>query len=236
MSTDLPTYINEGKKEIDWLRGVLNAILEVAPLSYKQKRKTVRFLNRMPDWLLIKWADALNIDYVGGCAMCPDMADKANSDACKSITQHYLESHDAVPATNVLGDLVDDILKRAKEDKLPIVYEIVEKQMIALALSEYTPEGAEFAGDASVILNNAESQDHPIVNYHQALLKTDTEKVKALDAALAGGRYGEWVDERVNEYKRYLGLEPPHCTIRTGERTPQWDLLWQKIFTGGDDN
>ncbi len=236
MSSDLPTYINEGRKEIDWLRGVLITILEIAPLSYKQKRKTVSFVNRMPDWLLVKWADALNIDYAGGCAMCPDMAVKANSDDGKSIVQQYVESHDAVSAVNILGDLVGVILEKSKEDKLPIVYEIVEKQMIALALAEYTPEGADFAGDASVILNNAESQYHPIISYHQALLGKDTETVKALDAALAGGRYGEWVTERITEYKRYLGLEPPHCTIRTGERTPQWDLLWQKIFTGGDDN
>ena len=236
MSTDLPTYTNEGKKEIDWLRGVLNAILEVAPLSYKQKRKTVSFLNRMPDWLLVKWADVLNIDYAGGCAMYPNMVEMAENDTGKSIVQHYLESHNTVPAANVLGNLVGDIHKQAKEDNLPTVYEIVEKQVCALALAEYTAEGTDFAGDASVILNNAESQDHPIINYHRALLKRDTEKVKALDAALAGGRYGTWVTERVNEYKRYLGLEPPHCTIRTGERTPQWDLLWQKIFTGGDDN
>ncbi|POZ58428.1 hypothetical protein C1O63_1475 [Dehalococcoides mccartyi] len=236
MSTDLPTYIKEGKKEIDWLRGVLNAILEVAPLSYKQKRKTVSFLNRMPDWLLVKWADVLNIDYAGGCAMYPYMVEMAENDTGKSIVQHYLEIHNAVPAANVLGDLAGDIHKRAKEDNLPTVYEIVEKQVCALALAEYTAEGTDFAGDASVILNNAESQDHPIINYHRALLKRDTEKIKALDAALAGGRYGIWVTERVNEYKRYLGLEPPHCTIRTGKRTPQWDLLWQRIFTGGDDN
>ncbi len=153
MSTDLPTYINEGKKEIDWLRGVLNAILEIAPLSYKQKRKTCSFLNRMPDWLLVKWANALNINYTGGCVTCPDMADKANSSIGRDKVQQYLESHDAVPAANVLGDLVGDILKRAKEDKLPIVYEIVEKQMTALALSEYTPEGADFTGDASVMKN-----------------------------------------------------------------------------------
>ena len=64
----------------------------------------------------------------------------------------------------------------------------------------------------------------------------DTEKIEALDATLTVGRYRSWVAERLTEIKRYLGLEPPHFIVRTGERTPQWDLLWQKIFTGGDEN
>ena len=236
MNANLPTYIDEGKKKIDWLRGVLNAILEVAPLSYKQKRKMVNLLNRMPDWLLKKWADALNIDYSSGCALYPDMADKANSNTGRDIVQHYIESHDAVPVANILGDLVSDVIKHAKEDNLPSIYKIIEKQICALALAEYTAEGTDFASDARFILSHDEKQNHSVISYHQTLMRRDTESIKALDAALAEGRYGEWVDERITEYKRFLGLEPPHVTVRTGERSPQWDLLWQKIFTGGDDN
>jgi len=67
-------------------------------------------------------------------------------------------------------------------------------------------------------------------------MSEDSSKIKALNDTLTGDRYGVWVAERLNEMKRYLGLEPPHFTVRTGERTPQWDLLWHKIFTGGDEN
>ena len=85
-------------------------------------------------------------------------------------------------------------------------------------------------------------QGPPILNEPEgqlvelALANKDTQKIDTLDAALAGGRYGNWVKERLTEVKRFLGLEPPHFTIHHGERSPQWDLLWQRIFTGGDDN
>ncbi len=86
------------------------------------------------------------------------------------------------------------------------------------------------------VLSGPDEHNQPLVNYQLALMARDPSKIEALDAALADDRYGSWVAERISESKRYLGLEQPHFTIHSGERTPQWDLLWQRIFTGGDDN
>ena len=106
MSDDLPTYINEEETGIAWLRGVLDAIFEVAPLSYKQKKISVSFLNKMPEWLMAKWADSLNIDYAGGRTNYPDMADQAHTDTGKYLVQQYLESRDAVLTGHGLEQLV----------------------------------------------------------------------------------------------------------------------------------
>ncbi len=235
MNSDLPTHNSERTEAIAWLRGVLTAVLEVAPLSYAQK-KTARFLNRMPDWLMADWAEALNIDYVGGFQQCTDMAERAKSDAGRNLAQQYLEARDAVPAANVLDELVRCVVKQANESGLPADAETVERQVCALALAGCTAGGVAFAEGAGGILSDAESPNHPLVDYHLALANGDTGKIEQLDAALTGGRYGDWAAERLTEAKRYLGLEPPRFIIRSGERTPQWDQLWQRIFTGGDDN
>ena len=235
MNSDSPTYNSERTEGLAWLRDVLTCALEVCPLSYQQKRKTVRFLNRMPDWLMADWAEALNIDYIGGCTRYPDMAEKANSETGRQLAQQYLESHDAVPAGNSLDQLSKSIMED-EAGELPVNSETVEKQACALALAGCTSEGAAFAESARDTLGDAGNPNHPLVDYHLALEQRDKSKIEALDAALAGGRYGNWVAERITETKRYLGLEPPRFMIRRGERTPQWDLLWQKIFTGGDEN
>ena len=75
MSSDLPTYNSEREMGLAWLRDVLNAMLEVSPVSYQQKKKTAPLLQRMPDWIMASWAQSLNIDYIGGCAKYPDMAE-----------------------------------------------------------------------------------------------------------------------------------------------------------------
>ncbi len=235
MKNDLPIYNSERAEAIVWMRKVLTAILEISPMSYWQKRKTARLLNRMPDWILDSWAEALNIDYIGGCTGYPDMAEKANSETGRRLAQQYLESHDAVPAGNSLDQLSKSIMEH-EAGELPANSETVEKQVCALALAGCTSEGAAFAESARDTLGDAGNPNHPLVDYHLALEQRDKSKIEALDAALAGGRYGNWVAERITETKRYLGLEPPRFMIRRGERTPQWDLLWQKIFTGGDEN
>jgi len=122
------------------------------------------------------------------------------------------------------------------DNSLPVGNERVESQICALALAGCTDEGNEYIKNAGDIFNNSENPNHHLVNYHLALANKDTKKIDALDAALAGGRYGNWVKERITEVKRFLGFEPPHFTIHHGERSPQWDFLWQRIFTGGDDN
>ena len=215
-------------KAIKWLREVLTAILEISPLSYWQKKKANRFLNRMPDWLIGSWAEALNIDYISGFAMYPYMAKEVSSDTGRYLAQQYLESRDVVPTANTLDDLVRVVVRQANERSLPIESDILERQVCALALAGCTAEGTNFSESTRDILSDAENHTHPLIEYRIALEHRDTSKIEALDATLTGGRYGSWVAERLTEMKRYLGLEPPHFTVRTGERTPQWDLLWQK--------
>jgi hypothetical protein len=236
MSDDLPTYIDEREAGVAWLRGVLGAILEVAPLSYKQKKVSVSFLNKMPEWLMAKWADSLNIDCAGGRTKYPDMAEQAHNNTGRYLVQQFLESRDAVLTGHGLEQLVRTVKRQANERNLPENYETIEKQVCALALAGCNAEGDQFAESARGILNDDENPNHPLVEYQRTLMSEDSSKIADLNATLAGDRYGVWVTERLNEMKRYLGLEPPHFTVRTGERTPQWDLLWQKIFTGGDGN
>lgn len=235
MNNDLPADNNERKEAITWMRNVLTAMVEVCPLSYQQKKRTAWYLNKMPDWLMAKWADALNIDYKGGRTRYPDMVQQAKSDAVRNLAQQYIEGHDAVAVGNCLEELSKSVVKHYQAGDLPLDIETVEKQVCALSLTGCNDEGAKFAEYAGDILSDAKTRNHPIVDYHLALEYRDKSKLESLDAALAGGRYGSWAVERLTEAERFLGLEPPRFTIRVGERTPQWDLLWKKLFTGGDE-
>ena len=235
MNSDLPTYNSERTEALTWMRDVLTVVLKVCPLSYQQKKKAVGFLNRMPDWLMANWADSLNIDYMGGCTKHSNMVEMARNDTGKYLAQQYLESHDAVPIGNCLEELGKSVVKHAQAGDLPVDIEMVERQVCALALASCNAEGVEFTESARNILGEAETRNHPIIDYHLALEYGDKSKVESLDAILAGGRYGSWVAERLTEAKRFLGLESPRFTIHYGERTPQWDLLWKKLFTGGDE-
>jgi len=235
MNDNLPTFNNEKTEAIKWLRSVLTAMLEVAPVSYPQKKQTSSLLSKIPEWLMANCADSLNIDYTGGCSMYPDMVQQVNSEAGWQLAQQYLENYDAVAAGNCLDQLVKTVVRQANENRLPEDSETIEKQVCALAWAECTEEGKSFAKSAKDILSDDENPNHPLVDYHLALARGDKSKIKALDATLVGGRYGSWVAERLTEVKRFLGLEPPRFTIHLGERTPQWDLLWKKVFTGGDE-
>jgi len=236
MNSDLPANDNEGIEAIAWMRGVLISTLEVCPLSYQQKKKISRYLSKMPDWLMARWANALNIDYMGGRAQYPDMAQQAKSDTVRNLAQQYVEAHDAVAVGNCLDELVKSMVKHARAaGDLPVDIETIEKHVCALALAGCNDEGDKFIENARDILSDTEVLNHPIIDYHLALEYRDKSKLESLDAALAGGRYGSWADERLAEAKRFLGLEPPHFTIQVGKRTPQWDLLWKRVFTGGDE-
>jgi hypothetical protein len=235
MENDSQTNDNERKEAIAWMRGVLGATLEVCPLSYQQKKMTAWYLNKMPDWLMARWADALDIDYKGGRTQYPDMIQQAKSDAVRNLAQQYLETHDAVAIGNCLDDLSKSVVKHDQAGDLPVDRETIERQAWALALAGCIDDSADFTENAKDTLSDSENSNHPIVDYHLALEHWDKSKIEALDAALTGGRYGSWVAERLTEVWRFLGLEPPHFTVRVGERTPQWDLLWKRLFTGGDE-
>ena len=236
MKNDLPVSNGERTEALTWLRNVLTATLEVSPLSYHQKKKTASLLSGIPDWLLARWADALNIDYAGISKQYPDLAERCKSDTGRHLAQHYLESQDAVATANVLEDVARHVVKQVGQSELPVEDELVERQVCGLALAGCTAEGARLAEDARNILSDTQVPNHPLIEYDLAILNGDESKIRALDAALAGGRYGTWAAERLAEFKRYLGHEPPRFIIRLGERTPQWDQLWQRILTGGDDN
>jgi len=235
MTNDLPVSNTERTEALAWLRDVLNAMVEVCPLSYQQKKRTTHFLNKLPDWLMSKWADALNIDYMGGYAHYPDMMVQAYSSTGRQLAKQYLESHNTVAVGNCLKELGKSVVRYAQTGDLPVDIDMVERQVCALALAGCIDDGAEVARNIRGILRDAENHNHPVVDYNLALEYGDRTKLESLDAALTGGRYGSWVAERLTEVKRFLGLEPPHFTIHVGERTPQWDLLWKRVFTGGDE-
>lgn len=235
MKDDLPTYNNEKEASLAWLRGALTSTLEVSPVSYQQKKKTAPLLHKLPDWLMAKWAESLNINYIGGCTAFPDISEKVKGDKGKNVTQQYLEAHDAVPAGFCLDQLVRSVVKRIREDKLPVDADIVKRQVFALALAECTVAGIEFIGKAREIMSNTEKPNHVLVDYQIALERGDKDKLEQLDALLTGDRYGEWVDIRLDELRRYLGQDYPVFRINFVERTPQWDALWENIIKGGTD-
>jgi len=234
MNNELSPTDKERTKAIDWMRNVLTSMLEVCPLSYQQKRVTGQLFNKMPDWLLGRWADVLNIDYMGGSTRYPDMGQHAKSDNVKNMAQQYLEVHDTVAVGNCVEDLGKSVMKLDQAGDLPIDRESIERQVWALAVAGCNAEAPEFTHNAGNILSDGECPNHPVVDYHLALKHGDKSKIEALDAALTGGRYGSWAAERLTEARRFFGVEPPHFTVKVGERTPQWDLLWRKLFTGGD--
>jgi hypothetical protein len=236
MKGELPTYNNQKETELIWLRDALTSALEVSPVSYQQKRKTARLLQRMPDWLMARWAESLNIDYMGGCAKYPDMAEKANSDTGSQLAQQYLEAHDAVPAGFCLDQLCRRVIKLAQGGRLPVDTDMVERQVCALAWAECTEDGIVFARKAREILGDPEKPNHILVDYQIALENGDREKLEVLESVLVGGRYNEWVNARLDEAKRYMGLDYPIFEIHFGERTPQWDALWGNIIKGGSDD
>lgn len=170
MESNLPTYTynSEREKGLVWLRKVLDAIAEVSPLSYQQKQKTARLLNGIPDWFMASWAESLNIDYMGGCARYPDMAEQVGNTG-RQMAQQYLETHDAVPAGHCLDQLARNVIKHAQKGNLPIDSNRVERQVCAMAWAECTEDGIAFAEKAREVLSDLENPNHIIIDYQIAL-------------------------------------------------------------------
>jgi hypothetical protein len=236
VSTITATEDNNKQAALAWLRKGLTSLVEVCPLSYQQKKQMPRMIQKMPDWLIANWAESLNIDYIGGSTIYPDMAEQANSIIGRNLAQHYVEAHDAVPVGLCLDQLVKSVIRHAQSGRLPVDANMVERQVCALAWAGCTEDGMAFAEKAREILSNPENPNHPIIDYQIALERSDKEKLEQLNAILTGGRYGEWVDSRLDEAKRYLGLDYPIFRINFVERTPQWDALWEDIIKGGSND
>jgi hypothetical protein len=236
MSSDLPTYYSEREKGLAWLRTGLISLAEVCPLSYKQKKELPRMIQKMPDWLIANWAESLNIDYIGGSSKYPDITDQAESQEGRQFVQSCLESHDTVPVGFCLDQLCRRVIKLAQSGRLPIDADTVLRQVCALAWAECTEEGIEFAAKAREILSDPENPNHVLVDYQIALERGENEKLEQLGTLLTGGRYGGWVDSRIDEAKRYLGVDTPVFRINFVERTPQWDAFWENIVKGGTND
>jgi hypothetical protein len=236
VSTTTATRDDNRQAALTWLRVVLAAMLEVSPVSYQQKKKTAPLLQRMPDWLMASWAKSLNIDYLGDSSQYLEITEQIKSETGRNFAQQYLEVHDAVPAGFCLDQLCRRVIKLSQANKLPINTIIVERQVYALAWAECTEDGIVFAQKAREVLSDPENPNHILNDYQIALERGEKEKLERLDTILTGGRYGEWVGSRLDEAKRYLGLDNPIFRVNFVERTPQWDALWEKIIKGKGGN
>jgi hypothetical protein len=227
---------NEKRQATGWFRGVLTAILDVAPLPDWAKQKTASVLRRLPDWYIARWAGTLNIDYLVGYKAYPDLAKKAETDTARSIILQYLAAHRAMAAASSLRRLTRTVLRLYRQGRLPADKEVVEQQVCALAWADCTPEGMKFAENARAILSRDEPGNHILDDYRIALEHFETDRLQRLDNILTSIPYGRWVTERLDEAKRWLGLDEPTVHIHHGPRTPFWELLWQDLFTGGADD
>ena len=229
-----PVLTEEQTDAIDWLRRSMAGIFEVSPLEEDNKKRALKFLSRLPDRTMATWADTLNIDYMWGFRTYPDFPQSIRCEEARYFTDQYLNDRNVIPTHYNLNELVHTMKKLSLANRLPVDKEIVERGVCALALSQCTQDGVEFSRYATNILGG-NSQRDIVSEYQHALENAEVHKLTEFDAALRATRYGGWVGQRLTETKRFLGLEPPRFTIRVGERTPQWDLLWKKVFTGGDE-
>ena len=230
------TEHNDGLVALAWLRHVLTSVLDVSPLPLRLRKRTANLPHRLPDWLLRSWATALNIDYVSACKAVPDLAERVRSDSGRGTVSQYFDTHGVVPLANSLQQVVGSVTKHPRSDTLPVDKETIEKQVCALALASCTPDGAEFAAYATSILSGSEQANHLLINYQLALDSGQKQKLEEVDVGLVGGRYGEWVAERLYELKRWLGLDSPQFRVQYGQRTSQWDSLWRNMILGGEDD
>jgi len=234
MKREIPTYNRGSAESMSWLRSVLKSMLEISPLSYHQKQKTTRLLQKMPDWLMANWAGSLDIDHQKDSAECPEMPEAVKSDYFREQAQRYLESHDAVPAGFCLDQLCRRVIRLSQAGRLPFDADVVVRQVCALALAGCTKDGQDFVKAAGEVLEDSDNPNHPIVDYHLAFERGETDKLDQLDSLLTGGRYGAWIDARLDEARRYLGTDTPVFRLNAAERIPQWDALWEIILKGGD--
>ncbi len=226
----------ETEDAVRWLRGAVAAVIDVAPLSGWMKRRGRGLLRSVPDRLLASWARSLKMDYVWAYRACPDFAQLCRVEQGKAIVQHYLAAYRAVSLGNSLGKLADCVLQQQRESRLPLDKGTVERQVCALAWGDFVPGGAEFMPQARDILKQGEQAHHVLIDYHLALDSGQVRRLHSLDEALCSVPYGTWVNERLEEVKRWLGIDEPIVRVRQGQRSPLWELLWEILLAGAGND
>ncbi|MBN2462648.1 MAG: hypothetical protein JXB43_03510, partial [Dehalococcoidia bacterium] len=119
---------DDGRAAVAWLRGVLASIVDVAPLSPWIKEATQRCIRRLPNWIIVAWAKALNFDYVTAHRASPDLAEMVTSDAGMQIVKQYVETHNAVPLANILHQLSRKVSRLSRMNRLPASADMIEQQ------------------------------------------------------------------------------------------------------------
>jgi len=216
-----------------WFREVLTSIVDVAPMSPWIKEATQTCIRRLPNWLVVAWAKALDFDFVAAYKAYPDLAVLVKSDDGVETVTQYVETKSVEPLASILRQLTRKVVKLSRTGGLPVAGDMVERQICALAVANCTSDGERFIRHARSILCKAERGNHPLSGYRVLLEGKQRQKLKELDAVLSRHPYNSWVAQRIVEIKRWLGLEPPTFHIRHGERTPLWDSFWNNILTGG---
>lgn len=237
MSTErdiIPITTEERKAAVGWLRSALSSALVVTPISQRVKRPTQRAIDRAPDWLMVAWAIASDMDLLSDHRLYLELADRIDSDLGKAWVRGYVDSHDVVAMVKALQALLRTVLNLWGRGTLPIDQETVQRQVLALAMAGFMPGAEQFAQAARAVLSDADHPGHLLVDYRIALEQGDKQKLRAIDDIMKNTAYDVWVAERLNEARRWLGVEPPHFNIIYGERTPQWDSLWGNIVKGGN--
>lgn len=219
-----------------WLRKSIESIVEISALDAMYKRRMHKFLRHMPDGIIAKWADSLNIDYYGGSYSCPDFPTLIKENKYRALVRRCFMDSTGITLSTELQQLIVLVRKLAGSDVLPVDRDIVERGVCSLALCHCTDEGKSFMKYAAHILAECGHEDDVLTGYRLALENGDSNTLREFDEALQSTPFGKWVIDRLAETRRFLGLEPPHFTVSYGPRNPQWDVFWQSIVTEGNHN
>lgn len=229
------TMSNDAKGgAIVWLRNVLLASMDAAPLPLWLEKKTRGLIQRAPDWLLEAWADAVNLQLSEAHRSAPDLPEKIRSGVGKEIVSRHFEAHRVTPTARSLRRLVAAVLKLWRAGKLCSNQKGIESGVAALALVNCTAQGKEFAERVSFMLGDSKQTDSLLRSYQLALTYGEEQKLKEIDEVLTRSAYGAWVTGCLEEAEEWL-LGLPRFYIQVGQRTPNWDSLWENIFIGGED-
>ena len=202
--TDIVTIDDDKHTSVNWLRDVLLALLEVAPIPRWAAKMTTRFVWRVPDWLLVRCAASVHVDVEYVYLTAPDLPNIIRSEAGRAVVKHYMETHRVAPTVRGLRELVQNVINMAHGGKLPANAETIQNQVAALALAQYTAQGMDFAKQASSLLNTGEDADRLLGAYDTILRSRDAPTVKGIDSVLTGSQHGRWVADRLKDMKRWL--------------------------------